>query len=285
MKYFTEKIGIKGEVTYYLHEPSAEIKPSQKYPVMIVLPGGGYIWTSDREAEPIASEFYTKNYHAVVLKYSTEGKRAYEKDSLPKDPSSVFPQPLTELVRVIARLKDNEATWYIDIDNINLLGFSAGGNLAAQLGVYWNEEWLENLVNIPKEMYKPRNIAVAYPVLDFIGANDKQLEIVHHASLGTKKPTENKMKEISPVYHVDKDTIPMFLWHTTEDPIVSPMNSLKMALELDKAKVPYELHVYQKGIHGLSLGDERTSRKETQINEHAQSWLPLLLSWLESNDN
>jgi len=285
MKYFTEKFGIKGEATYYLHEPSSEINPNQKYPVMIVVPGGGYVWTSDREAEPIASEFYAKNYHAVIVKYSTEGWEAYDKSILPENPSSVFPQPLVELTKVIANLKSKEEEWHIDTENINLIGFSAGGNLVAQLAVYWKQKWLEELTGFSRESYKPKNIAAAYPVLDFLGIDDEHSDLVYHASLGTINPSEEEKLKISPVHHVDEDTIPMFLWHTTEDPIVSSMNSLKMALELEKSKVPYELHVYQRGIHGISLGDKRTSRKENQINKHAQSWLRILFSWLESSNN
>ncbi|MBR6896140.1 prolyl oligopeptidase family serine peptidase [Lactococcus piscium] len=76
---------------------------------------------------------------------------------------------------------------------------------------------------------------------------------------------------------------PCFLWHTTEDPLVSVENSLKMSAVLQKNKIPFELHLYQRGVHGAALGDSRTSRNSTQNNPQAASWVNLLLGWLDGD--
>lgn len=282
MKYFTRNLGMhKGTATFYLHEPTAEIDIDRKYPVMVVIPGGAYMWTSDRESEPVALEFFAKDYHVLVVNYSTEGLAAYQDEAaLPADPTSKFPTPLVELAEAVAVLRENAAEWAVASDQINVLGFSAGGNLAGLLAVYWQESWLEELVNKDKQLYRPDRVILAYAPLDFVGIHFEESSAINLALMGTMTPNLEERKKVSPIYHVSRKTPPMFLWHTGEDPLVSVENSLKMAVALQENNVPYELHIYQKGVHGVSLGDSRTSRKPNQSNEQAASWVELVMGWL-----
>lgn len=284
MKYFTKSIGAyKATATFYLHEPSKEIDPNRKYPVMVVVPGGAYFWTSDREAEPVALTFFAEDYHAVVINYSTEGLASYSDDKqLPINPVSAFPNPLIELAQVLAIIRENAELWSVKSNEITVLGFSAGGNLAAQLGVYWHEKWLSELVHQPAETFKPNNLVLAYAPLDFVNIHSDDGK-VNYAALGVLNPNESELRKISPIYHVTENMPPCFLWHTTEDPLVSVENSLKMSAVLQKNKIPFELHLYQRGVHGAALGDSRTSRNSTQNNPQAASWVNLLLGWLDGD--
>lgn len=288
MKYFEKSIGKnKGKVTFYLHEPNEEIDPNRKFPVMVVVPGGGYMWTSFREAEPIALEFFAKDYHTIVVDYDTEGLEAYggkkgtvPKEELPQKPVSTFPNPLVELAEAVAIVREHAEEWAVQEDKISVLGFSAGGNLTGLLGVYWKEQWLEDLVGKSKELYKPNHLVIAYGALDLTNGADKESN-VSLGIIGKLKASKEELEKVSPVYLVNEDTPPAFIWHTGEDPLVPDRDSLKFALAMDEKERPYELHIYEKGIHGVALGDSRTSRKENQSNKQASTWVDLLMGWLE----
>ncbi len=144
MKYFAQKIGKnEGEAVFYLQDPSDEIQPERKAPVLVIVPGGAYMWTSDREGEPVAAEYFSRGFSCVVVKYATEGRKFFKENTNPeKIPCSVFPNPLLELAQVMILLRKHAEEWKIDADRIAVAGFSAGGNLAGQLSVYWNTDWL-----------------------------------------------------------------------------------------------------------------------------------------------
>ncbi|MGY4839167.1 alpha/beta hydrolase [Lactobacillus paragasseri] len=164
MKCFKKNIGENGaEATFYLQEPNKEIDINRKSPVMIVVPGGAYMWTSWREEEPIALEFLGKGFSCIVAQYATEGLSFYDgKHDYSKEPVSAFPNPLVDLAKIVAYVRENAEKWDLDCNSINVIGFSAGGNLTAQLGVYWNTDWLEKLVEKPRKEYQPNSICLSY---------------------------------------------------------------------------------------------------------------------------
>ena len=130
----------EAKLTTYLIEHSEEIG-IEKRPVVVVCPGGGYEFTSDREAEMIALKLNSFGYHAVVLRYSVA-------------PDAQYPTALTELASVIAMLRKNAEEWNIDTEQILVQGFSAGGHLAASYGMFWREPFLAEEVGVPTEMLK-----------------------------------------------------------------------------------------------------------------------------------
>ena len=110
--------------TYFL-DNSPEIDLGRKRPVVLICPGGGYQMTSDREAEALAVKFMSMGYHAAILRYSVAPAR--------------FPEALQQLATAVAMLRENAEKWHIDTDKIVVQGSSAGGHLAASLGVFWNK--------------------------------------------------------------------------------------------------------------------------------------------------
>ena len=112
--------------TYFL-DNSREIAPERVRPVIVICPGGGYEWVSEREAEPIALKFVGAGYHAVVLHYSVA-------------PAAHYPTALRQLAWTVAHLRKHAAEYHIDPNKVVVAGFSAGGHLAASYGVFWKKK-------------------------------------------------------------------------------------------------------------------------------------------------
>jgi len=282
--------------TYILHQ-SEEFLTNVKRPAVIVCPGGAYLGTSDREAEPVALKFNSKGYHAFVLRYTTyyQNKEEFLK-GLPGDNRSNFPQPLLDLATTIALIRKNADAWNIDPDQIIVMGFSAGGHLAASLGVHWQDDFLAELLSMSNDQIKPNALILGYPLLDYTLMKEeteketdemklKIWKLANQAVFGTSEPTLEELKERTPVIYVSTATPPTFLWHTADDGLVYAQNSLRFATELAKHKVPYELHVFEHGVHGLSLCDETTAENETHISPHCEVWFDMALNWLKKRVN
>ena len=94
-------------------------------------------------------------------------------------------------------------------------------------------------------------------------------------------PSDEDIKELSPVNYVSSKTPPTFMWHTASDGLVSVRNSLNFATELSKNGIPYELHIFENGGHGLSLCDEVTANEDAHINPEAKVWVNMVLTWLK----
>lgn len=289
MKYFKKKFGKLGATaTFYIQEPNKEIDENRKSPVMIIVPGGAYLWTSWREEEPIALEFLGQGFSCVVAEYATEGLDFYhnKNNDFSKEPVSAFPNPLVDLSRIIAYTREHAEEWSLDNNSFNVLGFSAGGNLTCQLGTYWKADWLQKLVNKKCQLYKPNSIALAYGATNMYipQSNPELTNIVNYATLGKECSIERQEK----VNLVNADTSncpPAFIWHTMEDPLVPVENALHFATNLRQHKIPFELHIFEKGKHGLALGDLRTDSKKdrSQSNKQAKKWVDLYLTWLHEN--
>lgn len=239
---------------------------NRKTPLVLICPGGGYAMTSNREAEPIALQFNRMGYQAAVLRYSCA--------------PAVYPTALCEVAQSVKLIREHAEDWNVDAEKIIVMGFSAGGHLAASYGVFWNESWLTEKMQCDKQLLKPNGLVLCYPVIS------SKEEIAHQDSiknlLGESYP---EMKEqVSLEDKVGKHTPKTFLWHTFTDPVVPFWNSFRFAEALGKAGVPMEYHLYPQGGHGLSLANEQTANEEGKgVEKVCQSWVPLLRSWMLEN--
>lgn len=239
---------------------------NRKTPLVLICPGGGYAMTSNREAEPIALQFNSMGYQAAVLRYSCA--------------PAVYPTALCEVAQSVKLIRERAEDWNVDAEKIIVMGFSAGGHLAASYGVFWNESWLTEKMQCDKQLLKPNGLVLCYPVIS------SKEEIAHQDSiknlLGESYP---EMKEqVSLEDKVGKHTPKTFLWHTFTDPVVPFWNSFRFAEALGKAGVPMEYHLYPQGGHGLSLANEQTANEEGKgVEKVCQSWVPLLRSWMLEN--
>ncbi|MEE0655268.1 MAG: alpha/beta hydrolase [Blautia hansenii] len=239
---------------------------NRKTPLVLICPGGGYAMTSNREAEPIALQFNSMGYQAAVLRYSCA--------------PAVYPTALCELAQSVKLIREHAEEWSVNAEKIIVMGFSAGGHLAASYGVFWNEPWLAEKTQCDKKLLEPNGLVLCYPVIS------SKEEIAHQDSiknlLGESYP---EMKEqVSLEDKVGKHTPKTFLWHTFTDPVVPFWNSFRFAEALGKAGVPMEYHLYPQGGHGLSLANEQTANEEGKgVEKVCQSWVPLLRSWMLEN--
>ncbi len=231
---------------------------------MIVCPGGGYGFLSPREDEPVALAWLAEGFQAFVLHYGIgEHARHYE--------------PLIEACLAIRYVREHAAEYNVDPDHIFITGFSAGGHAAAAAGVLWDHEAVRAAFgDVPTRMGRPDGILPCYPVIT-AGEHAHRVSFVQLA--GADSTLEEQM-DFSLENFVNEGTSPAFLWHTSDDNCVPIENSLLFATALAKYHIPFELHVYPHGAHGLSLCDERTwAGYQGYINPVAGGWFDLAARW------
>ena len=207
--------------TYFLAD-SPELKAGACRPAVVVCPGGGYAYTSDREAEPIALALCARGFHACVLRYPCAPAR--------------FPAALRALAEAVAWVRAGAAENHVDPRQISVCGFSAGGHLAGSLGVFWNAPFLAAETGLAPQDMRPDKMVLCYPVIT--GG-----EFAHKGSfdnlLGADADAARRA-EVSLEQHVTQDTPPAFLWHTYTDPGVPVENTMLFAMALRRAGVPFE---------------------------------------------
>jgi acetyl esterase/lipase len=248
----------------YILETNQELY-IKKRPLILMCPGGGYAYTSDREAEPLAMRFLAMGFHVAILRYSCA--------------PAVYPTALLELAEAMKLVHANADAWHVDSEKIVVQGCSAGGHLAASLGVFWQEGWLAQKAATTNEVLRPAGLLLCYPVIT-------SGEYAHKGSfeaLLAGQYTDEMLEQVSLEKHVTTDTPPVFLWHTFTDGSVPVENALLFAGALRKNDVSLELHIYPKGGHGLSTADEQTSYPDkTEVQKECQSWLSLAQMWMQS---
>jgi acetyl esterase/lipase len=252
-------------LTTYILDNSPEMNKERTRPMVIICPGGGYRFTSDREAEPIAIQMNAMGFHACILRYSVHPAK--------------FPTAITQLAKAVAYVREHAKEWNVRPDRIVIAGFSAGGHLAASLGTLWHEKFLEVIMQMPKENYQPNGMILSYPVIS-------SGEFAHRDSFVAllQDRYDELLEKLSLENQVTEYTVPAFLWHTFEDGAVKVENSLMLASAMGQKKVPFELHVYPKGGHGLALANEETKNYEYNfgIQEECQNWITLAGTWLRN---
>jgi acetyl esterase/lipase len=204
---------------------------------VIVCPGGGYQRLAAHEGEPVAQWLNTLGVTAFVLKYRL-GPRYQQ------------PAPLLDAQRAIRLVRANAMKWNLDVERVGILGFSAGGHLASTAGTHYDAGDPGAADPIARQSCKPSIMILIYPVItmrEFTHAGSKR------NFLG-ENPTPELIALYSNEEQVTKDTPPAFLAHTFADTGVGVENSLQFVAALRKAKVPVELHLYEKGPHGFGLG-------------------------------
>ena len=209
-------------------------------PGMLVFPGGGYSNTSCREAEPIALAYVAAGFQVFVLDYSVTNSTSKP---------NIF-RPLMEASMAMAYIRTHAEAWHVDPDKIAIVGFSAGGHAAASLGTLWHEDYITSRLCIPAGSNKPNAMILGYPV---ITSGNKAHRGSFKNLLGEKQDDPELLAYFSLEKQVSSLTPPTFLWHTAADTAVPVENSLLFATALAANQIPFEMHIYPEGRHGLSL--------------------------------
>lgn len=264
LKYYYSFLGEGGKdptLDIYLPYNMAEMnRTKDKRPCLLICPGGGYGFCSERESEPIALHFLPEGFNVFVLKYSVSPHR--------------FPSQLREVAAVLELIHRFSDLWNCDTKKIAIMGFSAGGHLAAHYSTMYD---CKEVRDVFPESKKVDASILCYPV---ITADEKHRHEGSFINLTGHKPNEVEKNYLSCNRQVTKNTPPAFLWHTAEDTCVPVMNSLLYAESLSENGIPFELHIYPYGGHGLSTCDKQTNHKVNKFTQYDKAWLESAKKWL-----
>lgn len=273
-----------GYLNTYVLDDGELARSGLRRPAVIVCPGGGYTMISKNEGEPVALAFNRQGYHAFVLNYSVKI-------------DNPFPVALQELARAMKLVRDHADEWLVDADNISVIGFSAGGNLALSLGVYCNSGVITDELGLKESDIKPHSIILGYPAVslhplrttispdimekikqglipDFSGPNIRQI------LLGKLDCTEEEYESLNLLKKLHSDMPPVFVWGSYEDSLIPVSDLTELARILKSLDVECELHLFGYGPHGMSLADTTVKDAEELNGIHLNKWFELALLWL-----
>ena len=295
-----EKISLYPEredatLTTYILEDSKEMLQGKRRPAVIICPGGAYLSCSDREGEPVAMMFANLGYHAFVLRYSTycEGSSTWPDLSklLPVKEQCLYPAAMREIGQSMLILREHEKEWHIDMEKVAICGFSAGGHNAAMYATHWDSDLLSGYFGEEKEKFRPAAAIMGYPLSEYCYMNERVrngdaagkafFRSANISYLGVAKPSHALLHEVSPARYVSRNTPPMFIWSTANDDLVPVQHSLIMARALSDAGIPFELHIFEDGPHGLSVSTQASAKEKSQISTDIAKWTELAGCWLE----
>ncbi len=222
--------------------------------MVIVLPGGGYEELCDSyEGTPVAQWFADNGINGASLAYRIKPYR--------------YPCGLFDVQRAVQYVRHNCDELGVLPDKIAVLGFSAGGHLSAMAGTMHNKKTYGELDELSKVSPRPDAMVLCYAPIAVSRLHKIPVNLIGQVD------DQALFDEVSPDLHVDESTSPAFIWTTGEDELVNARNSIAMAMELYNKKIPCELHVYEKGPHGLDMAVD---------NPHINTWTTLCLRWLKA---
>lgn len=222
-------------------------KGGENLPTIIVAPGGGYSFKAEHEGGPIAEWLNTLGIAAFVVDYRVAPHR--------------HPAPLHDIQQAIRIVRANALAWGIDPNRIGVLGFSAGGHLASAAATLWDRGDAASddpsSCTVARTSSRPDVAVLCYPVI----SNQEMPHLGSAENLLGPDPDPTLVQLLSTDQQVTAETPPCFLWHTADDDVVDVKHSLRFAMALRTHGVPFGLHVYPTGQHGLGLAtDDPTVR-------------------------
>ena len=233
-------------------------------PAIVICPGGGYECVCEYwEGERFAMAYAAAGFNTIVVNYTTHG-------------GGTYPRQLKEVARAFQITREHAEEWHIDPNKIAVCGSSAGGHLAASLSTLWNCEDIFTKEEIESRVMRPDATVLSYPV---ITSGEKGHYGSFRCLLDTEDKNDPRWKFLSLEDQVNKDTPPAFLWHCYDDPDVPVENSIYYAEALRKYDIPFEMHIYPKGGHGIQLSTQRILRSRSMFSRE-YNWHKMSVDWL-----
>ena len=221
-------------LTAYIQEVGGKFDYISKRPAILILPGGGYQYCSERESDPVAFPYLQAGYQVFILHYSVAEH-------------NTWPNPLDDVEQAMTLIRSRE-DWHVYPDKVAVIGFSAGGHLAAAAATM--------------SVNRPNAAILGYAVAgeDVKGCNPTAPDITKY---------------------VDGNTCPCFVFATRTDDVVPIQNSIDFIGALDKANVSFESHIYAYGPHGFSVCNSSVNYRNTAICERTPNWVSDSIGWLK----
>ncbi len=263
MKFFTVQPweGSEAKLEIYLRENHEGICTNRR-PCVIICPGGAYVFCGDRDSEPNALAFLGEDFQAAVLRYTV---RPTEDDPI------LGNSPMQDCAAAIRHMRTHAEEYGIDPDKIAVLGVSAGGHVAASSAIFWNHE--DRIPGGSDGLSRPNALVLCYPVIT--GG-----EFAHRQSIGNltgiMQPHEqNELYSLE--RYVTSETCPAFIWQPVGDSTVPVDNAILIAQALRAHGVPFDLHLFSQGWHGIGLANMEVGSPMP----HVASWFALCVRWLK----
>lgn len=251
----------EGILTCYLLSKNNEISSSRKFPAMLILPGGGYHFVSFRENEPVAIHLLNEGICAFTLKYSIDVS---------------YPIQVKEGLLAIKFINEHIDEFNLRKDRIGVMGFSAGAHLACLISNLNGLNYLENKENINR----PYLNILGYPVVDF--TNLKENNSFYYLTNNNEELAKSlDLKKI-----IDDLSPKSFIFSTYDDNLVDISNTINLISLYKKFHVPFEVHIFNEGEHGMSLSNINVYNEVSldQTKKLNSIWLRLLHDYLLKND-
>ena len=275
--------------TYLGAEPLPD-KPNGRRPAVIVCGGGAFTHIAPHEQDPVAFAFLDHGYQAFVLNYVT---------SSTGDVS--FPHPQADLAKMVATVRANADEWHVDPKRVCVVGFSAGGMICASLATQWKTGPFAALAGARPDDIRPDAVVLGYPLLDFAYVRDMQTRdpridlrvpktggktgrdlLNDYLSMVTGgEATDEHLADICPTTHVSRQMPPTFVWGVSDDKTAPIAQVYPFAQRMAEEGVACEMHVFDQGGHGLSLGNANTAVDNEDKQVAVRPWIRLAFRFLE----
>ncbi|MCC8161231.1 MAG: alpha/beta hydrolase [Oscillospiraceae bacterium] len=235
-------------------KPTITAYPAHSKGAVIVFAGGAYLMRAEHEGKGYAEFLNSIGMTAFVVDYRVAPYK--------------HPAQISDAIRAVRYVRYHADKYGIDKDKIAVMGSSAGGHLAGSVSVHYDKKMYEETDEIDKTDCKPNATVLCYPVIDMFEYrhDGSRQNLIGERALHADKEFMSLYK------HITKDTPQAFIWHTSSDQAVPVENSLMYADALSKVQVPFEMHIYPLGPHGLGIASEVP---------HVAQWLNSLDNWLK----
>lgn len=258
--------GASGYLKITCHTETSET-PLKLRPATLIVPGGGYEFVSQREDEPVALKFLAQGYNCFSLDYTVKVLG--------------YPTQLLEIAMAMVFIRKNAKEYCVDENSVCAVGFSAGGHLVGSLATRFNDEKVLSMLNVSGDFIKPNAVILSYSVLDFY------VDDMKHPTrkIVTNGDEKELIEYLDVASNVSKSCPPAFIWATKEGELVDASASLKFALQYQKLGLVYELHIFEKGWHGLSVADEEVNYddKGNGLVFDCSLWVDLAVKFLKNH--
>ena len=293
MKIETYPIGQEASLTAYIPDAEYGYGLTRKRPGILLAPGGAYLIHATREKEGVALDFVARGFNVYILNYSIgfTDRPSKEVNQCCLNTDNHYPQPVLEMLEATHWLKANADEMNLNSDALFLMGFSAGGHLCASVGTMWKDPKLTSQLSFIPEQdeLKAAGMVLGYPMIHPMSEgkfvvndpDEPDALLMKDFLFDTRTPSREQMEETDLRTKVCKETIPAFIWHSTDDTVVNPANTTEFVLALQKHGIDCQYHLFDHGGHGLGLANDTYARTPQEDDREIALWRSLAESWMK----